>query len=172
MKNNILSLVAIVATLSFFAACSGGQKDQIVRKWQMSEMKSPSATRAMNELDQKIKAADDSIKSAGTDTTKAAMFKMDKESYVSQKESYEKMMESFNKQTWEFMKDGKCEMAMGEEKESGTWSISEDGKKLALTSSNGKTDTLEISELTKDKMVFSITKDSSSITFVPAEEKK
>ena len=167
-------IVAIVATISFLAACSGGSKDQIVHKWKFSAMQSPMMDRMMAENDKKITELADSIIAAGADTTKAASFKGQKEMMESQKTMMSSMMDKMKAEGWiEFTKDGKYKQNMSGTEDEGTYALDADGKKLMTTDSKGKTDTLNIDELSNDAMTLSTPKDSTKIMFTAeAGEKK
>ncbi|MDQ6756119.1 MAG: lipocalin family protein [Bacteroidota bacterium] len=70
--------------------------------------------------------------------------------------------------TMEFTKDGKfliTGLGMGDD-QSGTYSLSDDGKKL-ITVTYGRSETNEINELTKIKMIITDLRNSSKLTAVP-----
>jgi regulatory protein YycI of two-component signal transduction system YycFG len=68
--------------------------------------------------------------------------------------------------TLEFTKDGKFLLTgMGTDNQSGTYTLSDDGKKL-ITVTNGRSETNEINELTKTKIILTDTRNSSRITAV------
>ena len=159
-------IVAIVATISFLAACSGGSKDQIVHKWKFSGMQSPQMDRMMAENDKKIAELADSIAAAGADTTKASSFKGQKEMMESQKTMMSSMIDKMKAEGWiEFTKEGKYKQNMSGTEDEGTYSLSADGKSLMTTDSKGKTDTLNVDALTASDMTLSTPKDSTKIMF-------
>ncbi len=165
MKKNSMFIVAIVATISFLAACSGGNKDQIVHKWKFSGMQSPQMDRMMAETDAKCMAMDDSMKNC-TDTTKMKEFKSSKEMMESQKNMMTSMMDKMKSEGWiEFTKDGKYKQNMSGTEDEGTYTLTEDGKSLMTTDSKGKTDTLNVDALTASDMTLSTAKDSTKIMF-------
>ena len=165
-------IVAIVATLSFLAACSGGNKDQIVRKWKFSEMQSPMMDRMMKENEAKCMAMDDSMKNC-MDTMKMKEYKSSKEMMESQKTMMNNMMDKMKSEGWiEFTKEGKYKQNMSGTEDEGTYALDEAGKMLMTTDSKGKTDTLNIDELSADKMTLSTPKDSTKIIFTAAADEK
>ena len=70
------------------------------------------------------------------------------------------------KGTMEFTKDGKMSLTGMGTDQSGTYSVSDDGKTLT-TVSGGKTETSDINELTKSKMVITDKANGSKLTAVP-----
>lgn len=163
-------LVVALAALSFLAACSGGAKDQIARKWQFSEMQNPQMDRMMKETEAKCMAMDDSMKNC-TDTVKMAEFKMMKEQMESTSKMMKDAMENMKANSYiEFNKDGKYTSAMGGQNDGGTWSIDADGKNLITVDSKEKADTLAIEEISAEKLVLASAKDSMKIVFVAAAD--
>ena len=72
-----------------------------------------------------------------------------------------------SKGTLEFTKDGKFLVTgMGMDDQTGTYTVSENGKKL-VTVTNGRSETNEINELTKIKIILTDTRNSSRVTAVP-----
>ena len=158
--------IVAFAAISFLAACSGGSKDSIVNKWKFSGMQSPQMDRAFAETDAKIAALGDSITAAGADTTKIADFKGQKEMMESQKTMMNSMIEKMKTEGWiEFTKEGKFKQNMSGTEEEGTYSLDESGKMLMTTDSKGKTDTLNIDELSATAMTLSTSRDSTKIMF-------
>ncbi len=159
--------IVAFAAISFLAACSGGNKDMIQKKWKFSEMKNPQMDREMKRMNEALAAAIDSIKAAGTDTTRLAKAKNDSASVDSQIKYINEMISKQSEGTIEFMKDGKFLDASGGKSNEGTWTLDEDGKKLIITDAKAEHgDTMIIEEISADKLVFG--KDSTTITFVAA----
>lgn len=70
------------------------------------------------------------------------------------------------KGTMEFTKDGKWLVSGMGNDQSGTYTLSEDGKTIFVVA-NGKTETNEIVELTKERMVLLDKLNNSKLTVVP-----
>jgi hypothetical protein len=68
---------------------------------------------------------------------------------------------------FEFMPDGKyIIMGLSESNDEGTWEIDKDAKTLTTKSTtSGKTETLQVKELTKDKLV--LTDGTNTMTLIP-----
>lgn len=125
-------------------ACGGSAKDNLVGKWQVS------------------------------DIDMSAMMESVPEEQKAFMESMLPMMEEAMKSmTMEFSADGKVitkSSMMGQEtEEEGTWTLSDDGKTLSFDN-EGKEQTMEITELTANKMVVNIKEDET--TFSMTFEKK
>ncbi len=169
MKKNAMFIVAFAA-ISFLAACSGGPKDQISRKWKISGMQNPQIDNIMTKYDAQIISMDDSMKNC-TDTTKMKEFKNKKDMMSSQKTMMTSMMDKMKAEGWiEFTKDGKYKQNMGGTEDEGSYSLDESGKKLMLTIKE-RTDTLYIRELTNNNMTILEPRDSIKIMFTAAEVK-
>ena len=165
MKKNAMFIVAFAA-ISFLAACSGGPKDHISRKWNISGMQNPQ----MDNIDAQIISMDDSIKNC-TDTTKTKKIKTQREELLKEKTMMNSTIEKMKAEGGiEFKKDGKYKLKMGTTEDEGSYSLDESGKKLMLTNKE-RTDTLYISELTNTNMTILEPRNSTKIMFTAAEVK-
>jgi len=146
-KNNNLYKMKLLNAFLFSAltivmvACGGSAKDNLVGKWQVSEV------------------------------DMSAMLESIPEEQKAFMESMLPMMEEAMKSmTMEFSADGKVitkSSMMGQENEDeGTWTLSDDGKTLSFDN-NGKKESMEITELTASKMVVKVKEDETefSMTF-------
>lgn len=148
-------------------SCSGGTNNLISKKWKMSELNSPNIERMITGSEANLKSLEDSI-AATTDTTKIKL-------YINHKDQIKAMMDMLNQKMeemksnsfMEFKKDGTYEAKMGDGNEKGKWEIAASGKYLvSQTDGQEKKDSIEIIELTAEKLVLS--KDSTTMTFAPA----
>ena len=158
----ILSVIVLVVYNFINSATSN---IQLMKKWRFSGMQSQTFDRMMAETDAKCMAMDDSMKNC-TDTTKMKEFKSQKELMETQKKWMTSMMDKMKAEGWiEFTKEGKYKQNMSGTEDEGTYSMDEAGKMLMTTDSKGKTDTLNIDELTASAMTLSTPKDSTKIMF-------
>jgi len=144
-------------------------KKDIAQKWMMTMSQSQTDTMnaQMDRCKKSIASLDDSIKAAGKDTTKAASFKSQKEMLKTGMESMSKGADEMKNAWVEFKSDGTIDAS--DAKMKGKWEINESDKKLITTGDDGKVDTMNIVELTKDKLSLSMGKDSKeTMDFVPA----
>ncbi|MEI7803618.1 MAG: hypothetical protein WCI97_13270 [Bacteroidota bacterium] len=174
MKRHFLKATMILISLFFLVSFTNDNRRLIVRKWHFSELQSPALTRIMNENNAKISSLVDSIKASGSDTAHSLSFRDQKEMLESQMNMMTSMLAKMKSEGWiEFTKRGKYKQNMSGTEDEGTYALDADGKKLMTTDSKGKTDTLNIDELSNDAMTLSTPKDSTKIMFTAeAGEKK
>jgi len=142
----ILSAIIVAAIVTY--NCKGGSdaSKMIVKKWQWESVQS----KAMDEQMAAMKMQADTTK----DSTSKAMMNQNLAMMNS-------MMEALKATTMEFKADGSFETTMTmmgkADTKGGKWSLSADGTKLLSTEKKAdgveKTDTLNIKELTADKLV-------------------
>lgn len=137
----LLNVFLFSALTIVMVACGGSAKDNLVGKWQVS------------------------------DIDMSAMLESVPEDQKAFMESMLPMMEEAMKSmTMEFSADGKVitkSSMMGQENEDeGTWTLSDDGKTLSFDT-DGKKEEMEVTELTATKMVVNVKEDDAefSMTF-------
>lgn len=141
-----LPLFIAISAVAFFYACSGSDSSKLfVKKWQLESIKS--------------KAYDDQMAMAqkAMDTTKDSAAKAMMKQQIDMQAKY---MEEMKKMTLTCNMDGTCEISMsmmGQQSTSkGKWALIDGGKKVVMTDDkNPKADTLNVDELTSDKMTVS-----------------
>jgi VCBS repeat-containing protein len=152
----IISLSIIASSAILFYSCGGNAAAKmIVKKWQWDSYQSSAYDKQMADL------------KAAADTTKDSTAKSMAQSNLKMMAG---IMESMKSTTMEYKADGSFEVAtsmMGQNQtQKGKYSISADGKKLMSTDDKQqKTDTMDIAELTNEKLVLSEkAKDGSTVT--------
>ena len=140
------SLLAVV-----LYSCGGNNASKmIVKKWQFESLKSDKADKQMAAIKQQI------------DTTKDSTMKAMLQSSM---KMMTEGMESMKGVTMEFKADGSAETTMGGSSaapEKANWSLTSDSKKLVISRDGGKkADTMDIKELSADKLVFSMGPDGT-----------
>lgn len=138
------TLLATGCFAVFLISCGGNNTSKmLVKKWQFESLKSDKMDKQLATIKQQIDTTKDS-------TMKAMM--------VSSMKMMTEGLESMKGVTMEFKADGTAESSMGGSKdapEKSNWSLSSDNKKIMIAKDGGKkSDTLNISELTDDKLVF------------------
>lgn len=164
MKNTISTLFILAVATVLLMSCGGGNKtkDMIAKKWQFSEFKMD----GMDEQMAQMKAAADTTK----DSTLRTQF-------LSQVQMVEAAMAEMKKSTLEYKADGSFEAniaGMGQvQNVKGTWTLSEDGKKVIIIDAKDKqkSDTMNLDELTADKLVSTSNRGGKKATtiLVPAK---
>lgn len=160
MKTTLNLLLASATAVVLISCGKDKTKEMLTKKWQISELK----VDGYNDQMAQMKAA--------ADTTKDSLMKVQFESQIKMYEGY---MEEMKKATFEYKNDGSFEaniIMMGQtQNQKGSWALSEDAKKVFLTNDKQKTDTMNIDELTNDKLVStSITMGKkSTVILVPAK---
>jgi len=164
--NFLYGVFAILITVTFIS-CSGGSNNKIIGKWKLTDLKSPDIESMRSSSEAMMKMLDDSI-AATTDTAKIRIHTMHKDETKSMMDMLnQKMEEMKNNSFMEFKKDGTYEASIGNGTEKGKWEIDASGKYLiSQTDGQEKKDTINISELTPEKLVLS--KDSTSMSFAPS----
>ncbi len=162
----IFGTLAILVTV-LFISCSGGSDSLIIRKWKLTDLKSPDIESMKSGSEATLKMLDDSI-AAATDTAKIRIHTMHKDETKAMMDMLNQRMEEMkNNSFMEFKKDGTYEANMGGGAEKGKWEIDASGKYLiSQTDGQEKKDSINITELTQEKLVLS--KDSTSMIFAPA----
>lgn len=164
--NFFYGIFALLITV-LFISCSSGSGSLIIGKWKLTELKSPDIDNMKSSSEATMKMLDDSI-AATTDTAKIRVHTMHKDETKAMMDMLNQRMDEMkNNSFMEFKKDGTYEASMGGGNEKGKWEIDGSGKYLiSQTDGQGKKDTINISELTPEKLVLS--KDSTSMIFAPA----
>ena len=134
----LLNVMLVGALTMVMVACGGSAKDQLVGKWQV------------------------------TDVDMSAMMETIPEEQKAFMESMLPMMEEAMKSmTMEFTADGKVKQVsamMGEtQEEEGTWSLSDDAKTLTINT-KGNDESMNITELSSSKMIVSIEEEDASLS--------
>jgi predicted nucleic acid-binding Zn-ribbon protein len=134
----LLNVMLVGALTMVMVACGGSAKDQLVGKWQV------------------------------TDVDMSAMMETIPEEQKAFMESMLPMMEEAMKSmTMEFTADGKVKQVsamMGEtQEEEGTWSLSDDAKTLTINT-KGNDESMNLTELSSSKMVVSIEEEDASFS--------
>jgi hypothetical protein len=134
----LLNVMLVGALTMVMVACGGSAKDQLVGKWQV------------------------------TDVDMSAMMETIPEEQKAFMESMLPMMEEAMKSmTMEFTADGKVKQVsamMGEtQEEEGTWSLSDDAKTLTINT-KGNDESMNITELSSSKMIVSIEEEDASFS--------
>ena len=146
MKKNIFKLILPLVVIGFLLACNEGPKGLIVKKWQISDVKSA--------------AIDEMVAKSAQDTGMGAMMG----------QMMKQMLDAMKGATMEFTKDGKystvSKMEGKEEKEEGTYEVSEDGKKLTTTDKSGKKTVVSISELSAEKLSLKMDDDGKDLELI------
>jgi hypothetical protein len=145
MKNKMTSLFVAVCATAFLYSCNGGMNPAklFVKKWQVSSIKSQALDDKMAMLQKAMDTAKDS-----------AMKARIKENINDQNMG----MEAMKKMVLTCNGDGTCEQAMEimgqKQSNKGKWALIDDNKKVVLSgdANPGRTDTLDITELTADEM--------------------
>ncbi len=152
MKSKTFTTLLVSA---FFAvllySCGGNNASKmLVKKWQFESLKSDKADKQLAAIKQQMDTTKDS-------TMKALL--------TSSMKMMTEGMESMKGVTMEFKADGSAETTMGgpsSTTEKANWSLTADNKKLVISRDGGKkADTMDIKELTSDKLVFSMGPDGT-----------
>jgi hypothetical protein len=152
---SIISLSVLVCSAILFYNCGGnGASKMLVKKWQWDSYQSSAMDKQMADL----KAAADTSKDSATKANAQSSLKM-----------YSGIMEDMKKTTMDYKADGSYETSMSmmgqTNTDKGKWSLSADGKKLITVNDKQKTDTIDIAELSEEKLVLTgKEKDGSSVT--------
>jgi hypothetical protein len=152
---SIISLSILACAAVLFYNCGGNAAAKmIVKKWQWDSYQSSAMDKQMADL----KAASDTTKDSAAKSMAQANYKM-----------YSGIMDDMKKTTMDYKADGSFETSMSmmgqTQVQKGKWALSTDGKKLITTDDKQKTDTIEIAELTDNKLVLAgKEKDGSSVT--------
>jgi hypothetical protein len=144
MKSKTLTNLFVLGCFAaLFFSCGGNNTTKmLVKKWQFESLKSDAMDKQMAALKQQI----DTTRDSATKAMMQGSMKMMTEG-----------MESMKGVTMEFKADGTAESSMGGSagsSEKSNWSLTSDCKKLIVARDGGKkTDTMDITELTQDKLV-------------------
>lgn len=132
----------IACSLVVLSSCSSDPSKLFVKKWQFESFKS--------------KAFDDQMAmlQKAADTTKDTMMKARIKQQV---DMQSKQMDEMKKMVLTCNMDGSCDMAMGQQSvQKGKWTLMPGAKKVVIVDDKtSKKDTLNIDELTGDKMTMS-----------------
>lgn len=159
MKTKTLtSLLALGCFAALLVSCGGNNTSKmLVKKWQLESIKSDAMDKQMAALKQQV------------DTTKDSTMKAMLQSEVKMMNDG---MESMKNVTMEFKADGSAETVMGGAKgedakpEKSNWTVSADSKKLMLSKDGGKkTDTMDINEVSEDKLVLAMKGGQGTLTW-------
>ena len=144
-SKNLVLFVSLCAAVTLYS-CKGGSDNSkmFVKKWQIESFKS----KAMDDQMAKQQQMMDTTKDSAMKAQMGASMKMQQAS-----------MEEAKKTVLTCNADGTCEISMsmmGQNKTAkNKWAFAADGKKVVITDENNKADTLNIEELTGDKMTVS-----------------